>query len=358
MKKLINIPLFALSLCVATSCVKDEPVDPVPLGKEITFSTEQTRAVYSSLENIKEGFGVYAVMSTKPDDEFTTPADITYEHIISGAGTEGAKVYWDENIGGFTYDNIAYWNDNRTYHFFGYWPYDTPANMSPSKGYELTFSTVTSVENGNTVVADDDLLTFNYTTRYVETDPDRVTTVPVEFKHRLSKINLEISQDLVINPADYFCVKSVKLTRIQGGGTYSVSNYGDEGEWHHDNDKVITILREYPSQKGDEVISGILGLNTLEVLTDIRLVPQKIANETIALDVIYDYEQGEIGGDRPTGENAVEMKASTFLPIGEWKAGKIYTYKMVLYKNNLIEFKNINISTWGEQPDAGTIIIK
>ena len=354
MKKFVNITLLTLSLCAVTSCVKDEPVDPIPQGNEITFATSQTRAKYSSLEDIKEGFGVYAVMSTKSDDELAPGEVVAYQHIISGTNSEGAKVWWDKSIGddgGYTYANKAYWFDNRTYHFFGYWPYTTPAK-SVSNGYELTFSTQTSVTNGNTEVADDDLLTFSYTTRYVETAPDRVTTVPVEFKHCLTKINLEISQDFDINKYDKFCVTSVKLTPVQGGGKYVVPGYGKEGEWHHENN--ISISRKYTDsdQFGDE-----RDRKTLKVFDNIKLVPQEIKNETIGLEVEYTYEQGDLNNP-PTGENKVAMKASTFLPIGEWKAGKVYTYKMVLYKNNIIELKNINIAPWGEQPDAGTIIIK
>lgn len=351
MNRLINIPLVALLLFAAMSCSKDESVRVAPQGQEITFDMAQTRATYSSLADIDE-FGVYAVMSDAPDDNYDQPSDVVYTHIISGADGKGARVYWDENIGadgGFTYDNVAYWFDERTFHFFGYWPYSTPAEIAgDGYSYMLDFA-VEAAAKPEDQTANDDLLTFHYTTAYSN---GNATTVNVEFAHILSKITFSISQDFVKNPYDVFHVNSVTLSNIKAGGTYTTSRYNRVGSWNYSN---VNISFKETFNADVQFTPAPPGSNDLVVFEDLKLVPQTITSNQIGLVVDYTYRQGDIEGN--LGEEQSKT-ARVFLPIGQWLPNKAYNYKMTLYQDNLLVFRNIDISPWGEQPDAGTIIIK
>lgn len=313
-----------------------------PSGEEITFSNAQTRATASTASDIEE-FGVYAVMSLAPDANYQQPSDVEYIHIL-----EDERVYKSDSD--YTYTNTAYWFDQRTFHFFGYWPYDTTSRIaSDGVSYELDFE-VAKADTPAEQTAADDLLTFHYSTAYVQ---GNATTVDVNFTHILSKITFSISQDFTKNPNDRFHVNSVTLTPIKAGGTYTTSRYNQVGEWHYSNNQ-LSFSKTFDASL--QFSPDPPGSNSLVVFEDgLKLVPQKIESGTIGLVVKYTYEQG----DKDKNYSApVDKTASTFLPIGEWKPGKAYHYKMTLYQDNLIVFKNIDITPWGEQPDAGTIIIK
>ncbi len=344
MNRLINIHLVALLLFAAMSCSKDESVRVAPLGEEITFSNAQTRATASTASDIGE-FGVYAVMSLAPDANYQQPSDVEYIHIL-----ENERVY--KSGSDYTYTNTAYWFDQRTFHFFGYWPYGTTSRIaSDGVSYELDFE-VAKAATPEAQTATDDLLTFHYSTAYVQ---GNATTVDVNFTHILSKVTFSISQDFTKNPNDRFHVNSVTLTPIKAGGTYTTSRYNQVGEWHYSNNQ-LSFSKTFPAidPENPQFETDPPGTNNLVIFDGLKLVPQKIESGTIGLVVKYTYEQG----DGNTFNDPVEKTASTFLPIGEWKPGKAYHYKMSLYQDNLIVFKNIDITPWGEQPDAGTIIIK
>lgn len=337
--------MFFLYLVSCTSSQEDVPMkaeEQVSIG----FKTKalNSRASVSGVGDIKD-FKVYAVMSEEPDKDYDQSSDVVYNHIL-----KDEKVYWDETLnsgkGGFTYNNTQYWVKDRTFHFFGFWPAGISAKIDgDSVSYNLTYSA--TVESAK---AKDDLLTFHSST-YVEPNQTTFDAVPVTFNRALTQISSEITQDFESNPYDKFCVTSVTFSGIRAGGTLTTSRFDKTGQWHLTDDK-LSFSRDFSS-------SGIqLEKSTsLPVFNGLNLVPQKIDNNNnkIAFIVNYTYEQGDSIGLSGNIENKT---ATINLPISEWLPGKKYNYKLVLYKNNLIEFRNITVSTWGEQPDAGTIIIK
>lgn len=336
-KILLLIPLYL------TSCTTSQIEEEFPQKEEQTaigFNAKvNSRAAVSSVSDI-DTFKVYAVKSTKPDEKYEQGSDVDYNHIL-----EGEKVYWDASLNGYTYDNPQYWVNDRAFHFFGCYPYDTTTELADdSVSYNLTYSaTVASAE------AKDDLLTFHYST-HTRANQTVYDAVPVTFNRALTQISSEITQDFVSNPYDKFCVTSVTFSGIKAGGTLTTSRFDKTGQWDLTDDK-LSFSKEYtvPGER--------LTTDPLVVFNGLNLVPQKIdnSNNKIAFVVNYTYQQGDSNG--LTGE--VENNTATInLPISEWLPGRKYNYNLVLYKNNLIVFRNITVSTWGEQPDAGTIIIK
>lgn len=339
-KILFLIPLYLIS------CTTSQIEEELPQQEErdaIGFNAKalDSRAAVSSVSDIKE-FKVYAVKSTEPDKNYEQGSDVDYNHIL-----EGEEVYWDASLntgqGGYTYDNPQYWVNDRAFHFFGCYPYDTTTELDDDGiSYNLKYSaTIESAKNK------DDLLTFHYST-HTEANQTVYAAVPVTFNRALTQISSEITQDFESNPYDKFCVTSVTFSGIRAGGTLTTSRFDKTGQWHLTDDK-LSFSKGFTSPEQ-------LTATPLVVFDGLNLVPQKIDNNNkIAFIVNYTYQQGDSGG--LTGE--VENKTATiYLPISEWLPGKKYNYKLVLYKNNLIVFSNIVVSTWGKQPDAGTIIIK
>ena len=340
-KILLLIPLYFIS-CTTSQIEEEFPQKEEQTAIGFNAKALDSRAAVSSVSDI-DTFKVYAVKSTEPDINYELGSDVDYNHIL-----EGEKVYWDESLntgqGGYTYDNPQYWVNDRAFHFFGCYPYDTTTELDgDSVSYNLTYSaTVASAE------AKDDLLTFHYST-HTGANQTVYDAVPLTFNRALTQISSEITQDFVSNPYDKFCVTSVTFSGIRAGGTLTTSRFDKTGQWYLTDDKL--------SFSKDSTSLGQLTATPLVVFDGLNLVPQKIdnSNNKIAFVVKYTYQQGD--GYELIGE--VENKTATInLPISEWLPGRKYNYKLVLYKNNLIEFRNITVSTWGEQPDAGTIIIK
>ncbi len=339
--------LFFLYLVSCTTSQEDVPMkeeEQVSIG----FKTKalNSRGPVSGVSDIEE-FKVYAVMSEEPDKDYDQSSDVVYNHIL-----KDERVYWNETLnsgaGGFMYDNTQYWVKDRTFHFFGFWPAGISAKIDgDSVSYNLTYSATVA-----TAEAKDDLLTFHSST-YVQPNQTTFEAVPVTFNRALTQISFEITQDFESNPYDKFTVQSVTFSGIQAGGTLTTSRFNKKGEWHFTNDK-LSFSKEINSDKR-VLTQDQNGAVPLVVFDGLNLVPQSIALNTISFVVNYTYQQGDENGLLSTIEN---NKATIYLPISEWSAGKIYKYKTVLYKNNLIMFSGINVSTWGEQPDAGTIIIK
>lgn len=336
-KILFLLPLYLIS------CTTSQIEEEFPQKEEQTaigFNAKvNSRAAVSSVSDIKE-FKVYAVKSTEPDINYELGSDVDYNHIL-----EGEKVYWDANLNGYTYDNPQYWVNDRAFHFFGCYPYETTTKLDDDGvSYNLKYSaTIESAQNKY------DLLTFHYST-HTEANQTVYAAVPVTFNRALTQISSEITQDFESNPYDKFCVTSVTFSGISAGGTLTTSRFDKTGQWHLTDDK-LSFSKDFTSP-------GIpLTATPLVVFDGLNLVPQKIDNNNnkIAFIVYYTYQQGDSDGLTDEVENKT---ATIYLPISEWLPGKKYNYKLVLYKNNLIVFSNIVVSTWGEQPDAGTIIIK
>lgn len=338
----INIILLLFLSCTST---QEESI-PTPEEEQapIGFKTKElnSRAEVSDKNQITD-FKVYAVISNEPDENYEQQSDVEYSHILTGDDSKGEYVYLDDDAEEFTYTNTQYWVKERTFHFFGFWPAETPASIDDDGiSYNLTYSaTETSAKNR------DDLLTFHYSTYVAATQTD-FEAIPVTFNRALTQVSLEIMQDLESNPYDQFLVTSVSFSGIKAGGTLTTSRFDKTGQWYFTEDK-LSFSNNYSNH-------NLNNNGNLVAFDRLNLVPQKIDLNTIPVVVNYTYQQGDAESGL-TG-SVEEKRATVYLPIGEWKPGMKYNYKMALYQNNLIVFKNINVTTWGEEPNAGTIIIK
>ena len=342
MKRIINIIAWvALLLTAGISCNRED--DFTQQGKtKIEFGAGSTRAKVSSLDDIT-AFGVYAQMSLEPDENYETPNDIVYNHIL-----ENEKVYRENSeTNEWFYDDTQYWVNNRTFHFFAFWPHTLTSRIS-GDNYQLDYTTPKT--------ADDDILT-GYNSIFVDTELVDYPTVSFDFSRVLTKVRLEIEQDWTKNSGDKFWIKSVKLQNVKNSGTLITSRFDKKGTWQYGEDK---FSREN-SYVDEENPHGLLFEHQKIVApwggesVGLHLIPQPIALNDIALTFEYAYQQNGQNADTAEIETTT---VKTSLPAGEWLPGMTYTYKVKLYKDNLIVFSNISIQPWGEPITGGTIIIK
>lgn len=324
-------------LAVTTSCETEEHCNKQKCS-EIKFGTASTRAKVESLDDILD-FGVYAQMSETPDEDYETQSDIVYTHIL-----EGAKVArTDKDSNDWDYEDEQYWVNGRTFHFFAYWPSSLETRIYDDS-YQLDYKTP--------VTADDDLLA-DYYSIYIDPNFSDYPVVDFTFDRLLTKVRLELEQDWLKNQYDKFWIKSVKLENVKADGTLTTSRFDKEGNWYFGEEKFSKEVK-YGGDQGlfikNQTISPWGGAGV-----GLHLIPQPIALNEIALTLEYDYQQG--GQNDQNAEIKTNVVRAS-IPAGEWKAGNTYTYKVKLYKDNLIVFSNIAVELWGEPLTGGTIIIK
>lgn len=324
-----------LVFCIA--CGKDSKDIITNKDREIRFDCVDTKADITDASHISE-FGVFA------------------EHNLGNPGTSEAEqwntVLSNERVyrngeGNFVYDanKTIYLINDRTFRFFAAWPYSGDVTATANSGeYQVSFSTPET--------ADADLLAAFHSVDF-DTDYASNYTVPFTFEHRLSKFRLEISQDFVKNQFDYFWIESVELANVKQTGVLTTSHTDKEGDWYFNEDR-LTFKKDIPTELQKLQASTYLapwggdgiGLN---------LIPQAFNSGEITLKIKYKYQQNGYNEENAEIEDKTVM---TSLPVGEWKPGKTYTYKIQLYESNLIVFRNIEVAGWGASIPGGAIIIK
>ncbi len=338
MKKVL---IAILTIATLASCNKDDVTHAGSKGHAISFDTITTRA-NTTLSDIT-GFKVYAQESKEVGDYTQTQGEVEYEHILDAEEVTRPNNTSNE----WTYENTQYWVNGLTYHFFAVYPVDLDTEIYQD-GYQLTYSTP--------VEANEDPL-YAYYSEYIE--PDQVDFDPVSFRfgHILSKVRLEIKQDMVKNQYDKFYVKSIQLSNVKKSGVLTTSPYNHTGSWYFDNSK-LSFLNNYVEEVNK--LGYELGADkTLKPWGEdgdgLHLIPQPIGLKEMELVIEYVYVQGDKDGNLSAPE---DKTIRTSIPAGEWQPGITYTYNAVLYQDNLIVFKNIAVEEWGEPLTGGTIIIK
>lgn len=335
--KYINSFLTAFFLVFCIAC-EDENKDIIPnKDREIRFDCVDTKADITNASQIDE-FGVFA--------EHNLGSPSTAEAGQWSSILSNERVYRNDE-GNFVYDpnKTIYLMNDRTFRFFAVWPYSNDVTATANSGeYQVPFSTP--------VDADADLLAAFHS---VDFDADYASNyiVPFTFEHRLSKFRLEISQDFVKNQYDYFWIESVELANIKKTGVLTTSHSDKEGDWYF-NEERLTFKKDIPTEQQLLQPSTYLGPWGGDGV-GLNLIPQAFSSGEITLKINYKYQQN---GYNELDADIEDKTVMTSLPVGEWKPGKTYTYKIQLYESNLIVFRNIEVAGWGASIPGGAIIIK
>lgn len=329
--------LFLAGALTLSSCSNEDLPGGEEQGPAIEFGEVKTRAEVTEAGQIKE-FSVFAEQNYLNEDNSESLDFISL--------LENERVYrtGDNQDGDFTYNNKRYWVYDRTFNFFAVHPYmetgitktSFQQNNNSYDGFSIAFETPAT--------ADTDLMA-GYKTERTITGETLPSSVDMEFKHLLAKINIKVAKNTQ-NEDNKVIVKSISLGGVWRTGTFSTSRFADyKDNWDFYGSGVMTITKTE---------GWTLDTNGVETMGNgLLLMPQSIELNTMPITITYEYYSN--------ASDTTPQKTSTvqaFLTAGEWKAGTQYSYNIVLAaEDNNIKFTTPTVAPWGAPQSAGTIII-
>lgn len=332
MKKLL-LAIFATTALAACS---DHTIDATP-NVAIGFGNVATRAELNDLKN--NGFGVWAYMN-----------NASVQNLLI---MDNQKVTFDTNVNDWVYSPVRYWVDESLFHFVATYPYDANGEYytldAENKAVKLTVTDTPSQV--------DYLMATN------ETDTNIAgynTTVNLQFKHLLTSVGLKIWRDVGKHQNDQMRIKSVALSNIYKGGTYS----SGISVWSTTNDKftaekVYDVFSDTDNIGAAQVNSdGSLetggGGDPANPFGDMLLIPQTLdASNSVSLKIVYELK-------RQNAASWEEAELETILPDITWDPNRRYTYNIVLSSvtDITIYYIQTKVDPWGTPQVGGTVIIK
>lgn len=335
MKRLLSILIIALAFA---SCRNErEDVEPNVERSPIIFGEMDTRTLDAPV--VGDEFGVFAYKNGGVDG---TPEASIWANLLNQE-----RVYWKEEDGneGWTYDNIQFWELDRTFQFFAFHPYEeefvTPvSNGTTDTGYELTV--VTDQE------AQYDLMTAGYTQR-TQTGVAFPSQVSLDFNHEFVRVNVEVQQNFDKNPTQAFCVNYMSLSNIWSKGVLRIDGLGAGATRTWSFPSATPLKFEYEDANNTPLATDY---KVLLRPTPMLLIPQSTGSINFTMN--YKYAPTKVDG-----EWAWEPRTANInLPTGTWKAGTEVLYSITLYEDNEIVFTKVSVAPWGTNQSGGTIIIK
>lgn len=380
MRKISSFSHFVMLSAVAAailmvSCIKDEVVDVpfIPSESEtICFGVASDWGEYEDVTRSSVALnrtGNHELKSA--DGTFTLPMGVYVEdgiHAVSDMPeTRGAKVDSKDAISNFNVWATLTKTDNAVINYFSNVAYEKnttdnvfyPVNEAeeyywPGSG-TLDFTAVANVPTSGftPTMADNALASFDYT---VPTDataqPDILvanaddvngnlgTSVPLEFKHIMSAVNIEIGK--VVKGE----IRSITLTGVYNKATYNVST----GRWNIDttskDDYSVTFAGGGDSftTTGDQAAGTAINANNATFM----FIPQEPAEGAEMIIEFYDTTTGRLYSDA-AGAYAPALRGSIAGDI--WDMAKTTNYRL-----SIDESFTLKIEPTGKKLDAHYII--
>lgn len=329
----IRTALFVSAAVLLGSCTKPQGEE---LGTAIGFSTSTVSQVEGTKSNhtgesttnetlTKKPFGVYGMYSVTDGGkgtnvfDFSSPVEVRYTTDIISNETN-----WTYTFSGSQYSEKKYWKRNMYYRFRAYHPYDATLLQSSSSadGIDIEYR-----------ILDDsyDLLLAS-ATRYPA--KDKYGTVQMKFKHALCALKFKIAFNNTVTPSDY--TDNIIHFYIKGLNAYGHLSYTGFGEkesfnWSgtfNSHDKLYEWTGDKTFGVNGAVVNGSKKEPTdiLEPNEYFFAIPQTCSDEANGLTYIHLFTKN--GGDN-------EIDHTVKLPRLEWKAGKIYTYTLLVNKSDI-----------------------
>ena len=328
MKKL----LLAILATTALAACSDHTIDATP-NVAIGFGNVATRAELSDLEN--NGFGVWAFMDN---------ASVQNMLIM-----DNQKVTFDTSVNDWVYSPVRYWVDESLFHFVATYPYDENGIYTLDAENKAVKLTVTETPSQ-----------VDYLMATNETDTNIAgynTTVNLQFKHLLTSVGLQIWRDQGKHQNDQMRVKSVTLSNISKGGTYT----SETNDWSTNSDKLTLEMVNTNLSDTDNIGGATNNNGSLETggipanpFNDMLLIPQTLsASNSVSLKIVYELK-------RQNAASWEEAELETILPDITWQPNRRYTYNVVLSSvtDITIYYIQTKVDPWGTPQVGGTVIIK
>ena len=168
----------------------------------------------------------------------------------------------------------------------------------------------------------------------IETLSEPPEFVSLTFSHMLTNINIDLKKS-ENNSND-----KMEVTYILLNGMDCVGSMTDD----------VWTLSE-PSYFWDKLETPqLLSEKASSCFSNVLMLPQTIAENQVALYVVYSYQLA--------GGTAMTKTLETYLPAGEWKAGEKIVYTGTIQVDNNIVFETPQVESWGTEQVGGTIIIQ
>ena len=334
MRREFKLTLVAVALLGLFSCSIEHEVNP-PLPQEedaISFSNVSTRADLSDIQ--ADGFGVWAFIDNNTVQNYVL--------------MDNQKVTYKDGV--WTYSPLKYWIDDTVFTFMATYPYDQARDNftvdTANKAIKLAVSETPSLV--------DFLLAENVTDT---SDDGYSTTVPLQFKHMLTSVTLNIWREGVKHQNDQMRITKVTLSNIRKNGSYSSAT----DMWTYDGDK-LTVEEVNTNLSDSDNIGGATNNNGSLTTGGIpatpfgtmMLLPQALDNSNlVSLKIEYQLKR----------QNAASWETAeleTVLPTITWIAGQQYTYNVVLSSvtDITVYYIQTKVDPWGTPQVGGTVIIK
>lgn len=343
MIKKFNILLAAAALLSLSSCNREDIVSGTQDDSSpISFGNVSTRAVESAADI--EEFSVWATVSS------IGSTDVSYQPLLTNE-----RVY--RNPAGsstWTYDNTENWISNSMFYFFAVYPYNigVQEHRFEYDGEAAIYYALDVTADGS-ANTEDILIATNIT----NTNESYSTTVPLQFNHILTKVNLKIRQNFDIDPDFNYYVSKVSITGIKGNGELICDPYNEMfySEWNLDNATNITLEKVFVEPVLLRNIGAENPVVTLSVWGSdgLMLIPQAITNGGVKVKVEYYYD---VNLDDDLYGTAKYVEG--FIPAGVWESAMSINYTLSIANQNNISFSQPSIVPWGSPQTGGTIIIQ
>ena len=334
MRREFTLTLVALALLALTACsVETEVTPPNPSqGNEISFSNVSTRADKTDLQ--RDGFGVWAFIDNNTVDNYVL--------------MDNQKVTYKDGV--WTYSPQKYWIKNTEFTFMATYPYDSDRDNftadTANKAIKLAVSETPSQV--------DYLVAENVTNTSVD---GYNTTVPLQFKHMLTSVTLNIWRDGGKHQNDQMRITKVTLSNIRKNGSYSSAT----DMWTYGDDKLTVEMVNTTLSDSDNIgaatnNNGSLqtGGNPVNPFGTMMLLPQTLdSSNLVSLKIEYQLKR-----QNAASWETAELEA--VLPTITWIAGQQYTYNVVLSSvtDITVYYIQTKVDPWGTPQVGGTVIIK
>lgn len=296
MKKLFFFALTGVAAILA-GCTKTETVE-IPDSRAIDFS----------------GAYIGNAVETRAQDnpENITDASIT-EFIVYGGYNGMTDVFNAESVtgtagGDWSYTNLKYWVDGKSYNFAAYAPaaVSSAATVAPDVNNKaLSFTDFTSNASKQ-----NDLL-------YATAEALNVTAASQEavafnFSHALSKIHFTFT-----NAIDgHLKIEDFKFYGMNSKGDYAYDSNSSSMGW----DNVDTQVES--TAPFTSTVQEIAKVNGTAKTGDFLVIPQDVT--VSVMTVTFNATFTNNSGDQPISKKLV----TAYLPTGTWDPGKCYNYNL------------------------------
>ena len=295
--------------------------DPAPIGnpREINFSSLYNRALIESVTDLQgEGIKVYG--------------DYYLGNGVRTTVFNGERVYYDNTLPGWTYDNTQFWISKAYYNFYAVSPnkyaadqYELPCTYS-AESESVTITDYSCLSGG------DDLL-YAVQSRDLTTEDD-FSAVPLNFRHACAALKFNI---INASNAAVTRVRNIRLVTVYNRGDFTFKSDGT-ATWTLKGDRLAEDSQDLGGSC-DLPSDGLpVNLNYKHPLYNygtILVLPQSIYKTDVTLHLEYTYSTagnpkdsdysirniklGQLGGNTPT----------------EWKPGQRYEYNLTITANTI-----------------------